>query len=283
MIVVTGANGQLGQLVIKELLQRIPAASIVAAVRNPEASGELIKQGVQVRHADYDQPETLTAAFAGADKVLLISSNAIGQRVAQHQAVIQAAEQTGIKLLAYTSILHCDQSPMQLADEHKATEALLNASSVGSVLLRNGWYSENYTMNIPAVLDMQTLYGCAAEGRFASASRQDYATAAATVLTSENQAGKVYELAGDSSFDLSEFAAQLSQQSDKQISYQNLSEQDFTQGLVKAGLPEGFASILANAESGAAEGWLFDDSKALQALIGRPTTTIADTIKAALA
>ncbi|WP_261843016.1 SDR family oxidoreductase [Aliamphritea ceti] len=283
MIVVTGANGQLGQLVIKELLQRIPAAHIVAAVRNPDAADELIKQGVQVRHADYDQPETLTAAFAGADKVLLISSNAVGQRVAQHQAVIQAAEQTGIKLLAYTSILHCDQSPMQLADEHKATEALLNASSVDSVLLRNGWYSENYTMNIPAVLKMQTLYGCAAEGRFASASRQDYATAAATVLTSENQAGKIYELAGDSSFDLSEFAAQLSQQSGKQVSYQNLSEPDFTQGLLKAGLPEGFASILANAESGAAEGWLFDDSKALQALIGRPTTTIADTIKAALA
>ena len=149
MIVVTGANGQLGQLVIEELLQRTAAENIVATVRNPEAAGELAALGIELRQADYDQPETLSRAFAGAEKVLLISSSAVGQRVPQHQAVISAAEEAGVQLLAYTSILHCDRSPLQLAEEHQQTEALLNASAVPSVILRNGWYTENYTMSIP--------------------------------------------------------------------------------------------------------------------------------------
>ncbi|WP_271272351.1 SDR family oxidoreductase [Aliamphritea hakodatensis] len=282
MIVVTGANGQLGRLVIEELLLRTAAENIVATVRNPETAGELAALGIQLRQADYDQPATLTKAFAGAEKVLLISSSAVGQRVPQHQAVIHAAEEAGVQLLAYTSILHCDRSPLQLAEEHQQTEALLNASSVATVILRNGWYTENYTMSIPVMLEMKQLFGCAAEGRFSTASRHDYATAAATVLTTDNQAGKVYELAGDHSFSLAEFAALLSRQSGTQVSFQNLSETDFTRGLVQAGLPEGFAALLANAESGAAEGWLFDDSKQLQALIGRPTTPAEDTVQAAL-
>lgn len=282
MIVVTGANGQLGRLVIEELLQRTAAENIVAAVRNPEAAGALAELGVQIRQADYDQPDTLTNAFADAKKILLISSSAVGQRVAQHQAVISAAEEAGVQLLAYTSILHCDRSPLKLAEEHQQTEALLKASSVPTVILRNGWYTENYTMSIPVMLEMKQMFGCAGEGRFATASRRDYATAAAVALTTDNQAGKVYELAGDNSFSLAEFAALLSKESGTRVNYQNLSEEDFTQGLIQAGLPEGFAALLANAESGAAEGWLFDDSKQLQALIGRPGTPVEDTVRAAL-
>ncbi len=282
MIVVTGANGQLGQQVIEELLLRTAAENIIAAVRNPEKAEALRTLGIQVRKGDYDQPETLKSAFEGARKVLLISSSAVGQRVPQHQAVIHAAEAAGVELLAYTSILHCDRSPMRLAKEHQQTEALLHASTLPSVILRNGWYSENYTMNIPVMLEMKQLFGCAGEGRFASASRRDYAAAAAVALTTDNQAGKTYELAGDNSFNLAEFAALLSEQSKTHIEYQNLNEQDYTQGLIQAGLPEGFAAILADAENCAAKGWLADDSRQLQSLIGRATTPLTDSIQAAL-
>ena len=210
MIVVTGASGQLGRLVIQSLLRKVPAGEIVAAVRDPKRVQDLAALGVQVRQADYNQPATLLSAFAGADKVLLISSSEIGQRVAQHAAVIAAAQQAKVKLLAYTSLLHADRSPLGLADEHRQTEALLQESGLPSVLLRNGWYTENYLASIPAALAHGVLLGSAGEGRIASATRADYAEAAATVLTLDAQAGRVYELAGDQAYTLSELAAELS-------------------------------------------------------------------------
>lgn len=197
MIVVTGASGQLGRLVIEALLKRHPAGRIVAAVRDAGRAGDLAERGVLVRVADYDRPESWDAALAGAEKLLLISSNAVGRRAAQHQAVIDAARRAAIGLLAYTSILHADASPLALAAEHRATEAAIAASGLPRVLLRNGWYLENHTAGIPAVLARGALAGAAGEGRFASAARADYAEAAAVALTADGQAGRVYELAGD--------------------------------------------------------------------------------------
>ena len=282
MIVVTGATGQLGRHVIAALLERIPASGIVAAVRDPNKAADLAALGVQVRQADYDQPAGWDAALQGADKVLLISSNAIGQRARQHQAVIDAARRTGVSLLAYTSVLHADSSVLGLADEHRATEAALRASGVPHVLLRNGWYSENYAQGIPAALGLGAVYGCAGEGRISGAARADYAEAAAVALTADGQAGKVYELAGDSSFSLGEFAAELSHQAGRTIPYVDLPEADYRDALLGAGLPGFLAELLADSDTGASKGALFDAGRQLSQLIGRPTTPLAEVVKAAL-
>ncbi|GAB3230749.1 SDR family oxidoreductase [Pseudaeromonas pectinilytica] len=280
MIVVTGASGQLGRLVIDSLLARMPAGQIVAAVRNPERLADLAQLGVQVRQADYNQPDSLLRAFAGADKVLLISSSEVGQRVAQHAAVIAAAQQAKVKLLAYTSLLHADRSPLGLATEHQQTEALLRDSGLPVVLLRNGWYTENYLASIPSALEHGVLLGSAGEGRIASAARADYAEAAAIVLTREQQAGLVYELAGDSAYTLAELAAELSRHAGRTIAYQDLPQAEFQSILLGAGLPEGLAALLADSDVGASQGALFDDSHQLSELLGRPTMSLAALVAA---
>ena len=282
MIAVTGATGHLGRLVIAALLKKVPASEIVAAVRNVEKAGDIAELGVRVRYADYNQPSTWDGALEGADKVLLISSSEVGQRAKQHRAVIDAAKRAGVKLLAYTSVLHADTSPLGLAAEHKATEALIHASRVPFTLLRNSWYTENYTMSIPAALAQGAVYGCAGAGRVASAARVDYAEAAAVVLTAENQAGRVYELAGDTAYTLAELAAEISRQSGKNIGYVNLTEAEYKKVLVKAGLPEAAAAMLADSETGVSKGALFDDGHQLSKLIGRPTTSLAASVAAVM-
>jgi len=282
MFVITGAAGQLGRLVVEELLAKVPAARIVAAVRNPASVKDLADKGVQVRQADYDRPETLAPALAGADKVLLISSNQIGQRAAQHKAVIDAAKTAGVGLLAYTSILHASVSPLPLALEHKATEELIRQSGIPAVLLRNGWYTENYMASVPAALQYGVLLGSAGDGRIASAARADYAAAAAAALTLENQAGRIYELAGDNAYTLAELAAEVSRQSGKAVAYKNLPEDEFRAALLGAGLPEFMATLLAESDTGASKGGLFDASGELSGLIGRPTTPLAEMVRRTL-
>lgn len=282
MIAVTGATGQLGRLVIASLLKKTPAANIIAAVRNVEKARDIAALGVQVRHADYNQPATWDDALKGVDRVLLISSSEVGQRAKQHRSVVDAAKRAGVKLLAYTSILRADTSPLGLAAEHQETEAYIRASGVPFVLLRHGWYTENYTAGIPGALAHGAVYGCAGSGRISSATRADYAEADATVLTSENQAGKIYELAGDSAFTLTELAAEISSQSGKNIGYVNLPEAEYKNVLVKAGLPEPVAALLSDSDTGVSKGGLFDDSHQLSKLIGRPTTPLAKAVAAVL-
>jgi NAD(P)H dehydrogenase (quinone) len=282
MIVVTGATGQLGQLVIKALLKKVPASNIVAAVRNMEKAKDIAALGVQVRHADYNQPASWDAALQGADKVLLISSSEIGQRAKQHKVVIDAAKRAGVKLLAYTSVLRADTSPLGLAVEHKETEDYLRASGVPFTLLRHSWYTENYTAGIPSALAHDAVFGAAGDGRISSATCADYAEADATVITAENQAGKVYELAGDTSYTLTELAAEIARQTGKAIGYVNLPEAEYKKALLGAGLPEFLAELLANSDTGVSKGGLFDDGKQLSKLIGRATTSLATAVKAAL-
>ena len=282
MIAITGASGQLGRLVIDSLLTSVPASELVALVRNPASVSDLKDKGINVRQADYTQPDTLITALQGVDKLLLISSSEVGQRLVQHQNVIEAAKETGVSLLAYTSILHADTSPLGLADEHRATEAALADSGIPHVVLRNGWYSENYIASVPAALELGALYGCAGAGKISSASRANYASAAAAVLTQEDQAGNIYELAGDCAYTLAELAAEISVQTGKDIGYVDLPETDFADALLKAGLPAPLASLLANSDTGASQGGLYDDSQTLSKLIGRPTTTIAESVKEVL-
>ncbi|MCL1073490.1 SDR family oxidoreductase [Shewanella dokdonensis] len=282
MLAVTGATGQLGRLVIEALLKKVPAQQIVAAVRNPDKAKDLAAKGIQVRLADYNHPNTLVSAFANVDKLLLISSSEIGKRTEQHKAVIDAAKAAGVSLLAYTSLLHTDTSPLMLAEEHSATEAYIKQSGIPAVILRNGWYSENYTGSVAAALSHGAVFGCAKDGKLATASRADYAAAAAAVLTQPDQAGKVYELAGDNAFTLTQYAAYISAASGKKVEYKNLSQAEYIKLLEQVGLPAAVASMLGDSEAGAAQGALFDNSKQLSALIGRPTTPIAQSIKAVL-
>ncbi|AHG40695.1 quinone oxidoreductase [Pseudomonas syringae CC1557] len=279
MIVVTGATGQLGRLVIEQLLTRLPASQIIAAVRSPEKAADLAALGIQVRQADYSQPSTLDSAFAGAKKLLLVSSSEVGQRLVQHKAVVDAAKNAGIKLLAYTSVLHADRSALGLAKEHRETEDYLHASGLPFVLLRNGWYTENYVAGAQGALAHGAVLGCAGEGRISSASRLDYAEAAATVLTDDqDQAGRVYELAGDDFYTLADYAAELSRQSGKTLAYVDLPQSEFEAALIKAGLPDFVAQLLADSDAAAAKGALFDDGRQLSTLIKRPTTPLAASI-----
>ena len=282
MIAITGATGQLGQHVIEELLKTVPASQIVAIVRNPAKADALSQRGIVVRQADYTDQAAFTTALNGVDKLLLISSSEVGQRAAQHQNVINAAKAAGVKLIAYTSLLHADTSPLGLHVEHVETENALAASGVPYALLRNGWYTENYLASAPPALEHSVFIGAAGEGKIASATRADYAAAAAKVISEEGHAGKVYELAGDNAWTLSELAAELSKQSGKPVTYQNLSEADYAAALKGVGLPAGLAEMLADSDTGASKGGLFDDSRTLSKLIGRPTTPLAESIKAIL-
>lgn len=282
MIAITGATGQLGRLVIEQLLKTVQANQIVAIVRNPAKAEALSQQGIVVRQGDYTDQAALTTALKGMEKLLLISSSEVGQRATQHQNVINAAKAAGVTFIAYTSLLHADNSPLGLHVEHVATEKALATSGIPYALLRNGWYTENYLASAPPALEHGVFIGAAGEGKIASATRADYAAAAAKVVSEEGHAGKVYELAGDSAWTLSELAAELSKQSGKPVVYQNMSEADFAAALKSVGLPAGLADMLADSDVGASKGGLFDDSHTLSKLIGRPTTSLAESVKAIL-
>ena len=284
-IVVTGATGQLGRLVVPELLHLAPHARVIGLVRNAATAQDLAARGAELRLANYADRAALATALAGADKVLLISSNEVGQRMLQHRNVVDAARAAGVKLLAYTSILHADRNPMSLAAEHRATEEYIRASGVPYVLLRNGWYTENYTMNIAAVVQQQILLGAARNGRISAAARADLALAAAVVLADavQKHVGKVYELAGDDAFTLTQYAAEIARQSGKPIVYRDLPEAEYKAALHQAGVPEEFAAVFAESDAYAAADVLYENSRALSRLIGRPTTPLASSIAAALA
>jgi NAD(P)H dehydrogenase (quinone) len=279
---VTGASGQLGRLAVAALVARVGAAAVVAIVRDPGKAAGLFPVGVAVRQGDYDQPQELAAAFAGVERLLLISSNAIGQRLAQHRNAIAAARQAGVARIAYTSVLRADISPLGLAEEHRQTETALAESGLPHSLLRNGWYTENYAASIPPALAHGAFIGSARDGRIASAARIDYAEAAAVALIGDQAPRVVHELAGDASYSLAEFAAELSRQAGKTVPYVDMPEADYRGALLGAGLPEGLAALLADSDAAAAKGALNDDSLTLSRLIGRPTTPFATTIADAL-
>jgi NAD(P)H dehydrogenase (quinone) len=281
-IAITGATGQLGRLVIEKLKSSVSVSDLIALVRSPEKAADL---GVTAREADYNKPETLARAFAGVDTLLLISSNEVGKRAAQHHAVIEAAKKAGVKRIVYTSLLHADTSPLSLADEHRQTEAELKASGVPFTILRNGWYTENYAGSIPGALAGGAFIGSAGEGKISSATRADYAEAAVAVMTGEGHEGKTYELAGDEAYTLADLAAELSRRTGREIPYKDMPEADYAATLKGFGLPEGLAQAIAGWDTGASRGALFDDSRQLSELLGRPTTplsvAVADALKQA--
>jgi NAD(P)H dehydrogenase (quinone) len=278
-IAVTGATGHLGTFVVEELKKRVSNENIVALVRTPGKASAL---EVEVRAFDYNQPETMTAALAGVDRLVLISGNEIGQRARQHFNVIDAAGKAGVEWIVYTSLLHADSTTLNLAGEHMTTEEALKASGINYTILRNGWYTENYTGSIGGALAGGAFIGSAGNGKISSAARVDYAEAAAVAITDESHKGKVYELAGDDYYTLADLAAEISNQTGTNIPYRNLTEAEYTKILESFEIPAGFAAAIASWDVSASKDDLFDDSHQLSALIGRPTTPLADSVKAAL-
>ncbi|MFF4187961.1 SDR family oxidoreductase [Streptomyces sp. NPDC001691] len=282
-IVVTGATGALGRLVVDELLARVPASEIVAVVRDKEKAAPLAARGVELRIADYSEPATLAGAFRTGDRVLLISGSEVGQRVPQHTAVIEAAKAAGVAQLAYTGVLGGPDADFALAAEHKTTERLILDSGLPYTFLRNGWYTENYTANLAPVLEHGAVVSNAGEGRIASATRADYAAAAAAVLTGEGHLGRAYELSGDVAWSLDEYAAEVAAASGKPIVHTSVTPEAHLAVLTGAGLPAAFAEILVDVDLAIERGLLATTPGDLARLIGRPTTPMAATVRAALA
>ncbi|MFE9405259.1 SDR family oxidoreductase [Streptomyces sp. NPDC006530] len=282
-IVVTGATGSLGRLVVEELLARVPASEIVAVVRDKEKAAELAARAVELRVADYSEPATLAGVFGSGDRVLLISGSEVGRRVPQHTAVIEAAKAAGVTQLAYTGILGGPEADFTLADEHRATERLILDSGLPYTFLRNGWYTENYTANLAPVLAHGAVVSNAGEGRVASAARADYAAAAAEVLTGEGHLGRAYELSGDVAWSFAEYAAEVAAASGKPVTYRPVTAEAHLAVLTEAGVPAPFAEILVDVDRAIERGRLAATPGDLSRLIGRPTTPLSVSLRDASA
>lgn len=282
-ILVTGATGALGSQIVQSLLQKAPQAKVIAGARKQEKAAALVAQGAQFRLLDYDRPETIEAALKGVTRVVLVSGTDVGRRVPQHKAVIDAAKRAGVKLLGYTSILRATESPLLLAQEHRGTEEVLAASGLPHILLRHGWYTENSTATAPLSVKFGVVQSCAGEGRYSTATRQDYAEGDATLILRDGHApAQAYELAGSTSWSKGDYAALLSRISGKPVAYQPMSQADFAAALVAAGLPELVAKIISDSDAGAANGWLQDDSRTLEKVIGRATTPLEQVVEQTL-
>ena len=275
MIAVTGANGQLGRSVLR-FLTDLTDQPVRALVRTPGKAQDLVSAQVNVAHFDYNDPAGLPGALEGVDRLLLISGSEVGQRVPQHAAVIEAARSAGVEFIAYTSLLNVPDTRLILAAEHVETEKLLEDSGIPHVILRNGWYLENFAGTIAAALEHGAVVGSSGDGKTSVAGRDDYAEAAARTVAGNDLSTRAVELAGDEAITLQDLANEISKQTGRQISFQNLTEEDYAGVLTGAGLPEGFAKAIADASTRTAAGELFDGSTALREINGRPTRTLPD-------
>jgi NAD(P)H dehydrogenase (quinone) len=280
-LVITGATGQLGRLVVDSLLAKgVAADQIVALGRDDERLADLAALGVTTRKVDYADASAVTAALVGADRVLLISGNEIGQRLAQHQNVIDAAKAAGVELLAYTSVAHADTSGIELAAEHRATEKAIVAAGLRHAFLRNSWYIDNYSGQLATYTEHGTILAAAGDGRVSAATRADFAEAAAAVLLLERPKA-VYELGG-AAFSLKELADTVSEVTGKDVSHTDLPADELVKVLVGAGVPEPYAALLADSDRGLERGELYVEPTDLEDLLGRPATPLADALRAAL-
>ena len=284
MIGISGASGRFGQIVVRTLRDSQPDRQTVALIRDPGKGAALRACGAEVRAFDYDRPDMLTEMLDGIDRLLLISGNAVGQRERQHRAVIEAAKEAGVGLIAYTSVLRASETPLAIAAEHRATEAVLTEVGVPYVLLRHGWYIENFLFRIHAAIKSGKLPTCAGQGLISAATRDDFAEAAVAILTSsEDQAGRVYELAGSRSFTFADLASEASRLGGRPIEVVQLTPAELIVALTGIGIPDVAAALIAKSDIGAREGGLFDDSGTLERIIGHPTTPMAKVLEEALA
>ncbi|MBF4606532.1 NmrA family NAD(P)-binding protein [Curtobacterium sp. VKM Ac-1393] len=275
-IIVTAASGHLGRLVVESLIERGAApGSVVATSRDVGRIADLAASGVRTAVLDYSRPNTIADVIGAGDVVVLISSDAVGQRVAQHAAVIDAAARAGAGRIIYTSVLDASRSTLVLAPEHKATEEAIAASGVPATILRNGWYTENYATALDIARQSGMLVASVGEGRVASASRRDFAEAAAVVALDDTTAGRVFELSGDTAWTHAELASVLTDLIGSPVRYRALSPDEHAEFLRGAGLDEDTVGFLVALDAGIRDDLLAHTSGELRALIGRPTTTLA--------
>lgn len=279
-ILVTGATGQLGRLVIDSLLERgAEPSSIVAGVRDLTKASDIAARGVRTAVVDYDRADTIAAALEGVDSVLLISGSEVGRRTAQHQAVIDAAKAAGVGKLVYTSAPKAPTSDLVLAPEHKATEELIAASGIPAVILRNNWYTENYAGNIAQARETGVVAASVGDGRVASASRKDFADAAAVVLLEDGHLGQAYELGGDVAWTYDELAAAIAEVIGSPVEYRALTAEEHSAALESAGLDAGTVGFVTALDAGIRDGGLADTDGTLARLIGRPTTPLVEGLR----
>ena len=279
-IVVTGATGHLGRLIITHLLARgVAASDIVATGRNPQKVDALRSLGVRTAVIDYSDAASLAAAFTGAQTLMLVSGSDVGHRVGQHRNAIDAAKAAGITRVVYTSAPRADDTPLVLAPEHKATEEYLRDSGVAFTILRNNWYTENYAQSVAEAKATGVYAASTGTGRVASASRDDYAEAAAAALTTDGLDGRVLELSGDTAWTGDDFAAALSQVVGRDVTYTALSTEEHAAALTAAGVDPGAVGFITGLDANIAAGHLDKTSNDLSELIGRPTTPILDTLR----
>ncbi len=279
-ILVTGATGQLGRLVIDSLLERgAEPSSIVAGVRDLTKASDIAARGVRTAVVDYDRADTIAVALEGVDSVLLISGSEVGRRTAQHQAVIDAAKAAGVGKLVYTSAPKAPTSDLVLAPEHKATEELIAASGIPAVILRNNWYTENYAGNIAQARETGVVAASVGDGRVASASRKDFADAAAVVLLEDGHLGQAYELGGDVAWTYDELAAAIAEVIGSPVEYRALTAEEHAAALESAGLDAGTVGFVTALDAGIRDGALADTDGTLGRLIGRPTTPLVEGLR----
>ncbi|MGO1544081.1 MAG: SDR family oxidoreductase [Gulosibacter sp.] len=280
-IAVTGATGHLGALVIEHLLNRgVAAGDIVAIVRNEAKASGLAAKGIKLGVAAYEDEAALTAALDGVDRLVLVSGSEVGQRLAQHTNIINAAKAAGVKFIAYTSLLNLDTSELGLAPEHIGTEQLLAESGIDYATLRNGWYWENYASAIDSGKATGKFFGAAGSAKVSGAARRDYAEAAAVVVTGENHAGRVYELAGAPALTYQGIADEVAKVIGSEVTYVDQSVEDYQATLEGFGMPADMAGMYAGMDPIIANGALYSESTDLQDLIGRPSTSVSEALSA---
>ncbi|MFD8495479.1 SDR family oxidoreductase [Amycolatopsis sp. NPDC059657] len=279
-IVVTGATGQLGRLIVKHLLERVPSSEVVGSVRTPEQAGDL---GIEVRHGDFDRPETLPAAFAGADKLLIISTAGEDSvRLRQHTAAVDAAKAAGVKHILYTSLTAADTNGISLANTHRPTEEAIKATGIPFTFLRNNWYFENDLGTVAGALATGSIANSSQGGRFAPAAREDYARAAAVVLTTEGHENAIYELGGPVSYSYADWAAAIAEASGKEITYQEITPEQATAGLAAAGVPEHMVGLIVDFYATLARGEMDLPREDLRKLIGRDPVSLKEFVASAV-
>jgi len=283
-LLLTASNGQLGRLVVDALLAKgVPPTDLVATARNTDKIADFAARGIRTAVLDYDQPDTVGAALEGVDRVLLISGSTVGARVQGHRNVIDAARAAGVERLVYTSAPKVSTVDHPLAADHRATEEAIAASGVPAVILRNNWYTENYLANVARAAETGTISGSAGDGRVASATRGDFAEAAAAVLLGDDFTGETLELTGDVAWDFDELADAAAEVVGRPVAYERLTTEEHVAALTAAGLDAGTAAFVAGLDGAIREGVLGDATPTLAAILGRPTTPLVAGLRDALA
>lgn len=286
-LLVTGASGQLGRLVLDSLLASGKSpASIIATTRDTAKLADYAAKGVIVRLADFDDAASLDAAFAGADKVLIISTDALdqpGKRLAQHKAAVAAAKEAGAKHILYTSMPQPDDSLVTFAPDHLGTEEAIKATGIPYTILRDGWYAENLFMSLPHALETGSWYTSTGEGRIAHITRADTAAAIAGAVLKAGNESKTYTLTGTKSRTAEEIAAIVSAATGKPLKVVHVTDAQLAEGLKAAGLPEGFIPTIVSFDANTREGKIASVTSDAETLSGRKPTSFEDFVAASKA